>query len=71
MLPTLETLRGVLIVKWSGKLAGLMDRIDFSGLRDIRAALLSIEEMSGSYDWFASRMKAAQFERQARFDLST
>lgn len=70
MLPILGQLRNTLIGKWSGEFGGLRDRIDSSGLRDIRAALLSIEEIVTSYDEFSSRMKVAEFERQSSLDLN-
>lgn len=68
--PALEKLRAALIAKWGGESKGLRDRIDFSGLRDIRQALLSIEEILTSYDEFSSRMKVSDFEKQANLQFS-
>lgn len=62
--PALEKLRTKLIDKWDNESRGVRDRIDFAGLRDIRAALISIEEILASYDEFASRVRAADFDRQ-------
>jgi hypothetical protein len=65
----LEKLRTTLIARWKSEWSSSEERIELSSLRDVRSALMTIEEIVASYDEFASRMKASEFDRQANLEL--
>jgi hypothetical protein len=67
--PLLDQLKGALVAKWKIELDNARDRIDFSSLRDIRAALFSLEEIRAGYEELSLHLKAGQSAPQGRLDL--
>ncbi|MEJ1337000.1 MAG: metallophosphoesterase [Candidatus Sedimenticola sp. (ex Thyasira tokunagai)] len=64
-------LRETLVMKWAIENKNLTDRIDFSGLRDIRVSLLAIEHALTSYDEFSLRMGIGDYAKQSLLGLET
>ena len=65
----LDRLKANLVAKWDIEFSNARDRIDFAGLRDIRNALVSLEEMRVSYEEFSARMKTGAPEQQGFLEL--
>jgi hypothetical protein len=69
--PVLNQLKSSLVDKWDIEFTNARDRIEFSGLRDIRSALLALEEMRASYEEYSMRLKRNETETQGSLDLGS